>query len=67
MNRNTNRKAAGVVCLCAVVLLLAPQAFSQTITTADAVGVVTDTSAAVVPGAVVTIKSAESGESRNGN
>ena len=64
MYLNVNRKAAGVACLCAVALLLAPQAFSQTITTADAVGVVTDTSSAVVPGAVVTIKSAESGESR---
>ncbi|SPE36502.1 Cna B domain protein [Candidatus Sulfopaludibacter sp. SbA3] len=50
--------------LAALLLILAPFAFSQTITTADAVGVVTDPSGAVVPGAQVTIKSADSGESR---
>jgi hypothetical protein len=50
--------------LAPVFLLTAPPAFSQTITTADAVGVVSDTSGAVVPGAKVTIKSSESGESR---
>ncbi len=44
--------------------LLAPLAFGQTGTTADAVGLVTDTSGGVVPGASVTIKSVESGESR---
>ena len=44
--------------------MISPAAFSQTITTADAVGVVSDTSGAVVPGATVTLKSAESGESR---
>src|SRR5580700_3051365 len=47
-----------------VFLLTTPPAFSQTITTADVVGVVSDTSGAVVPGAKVTIKSLESGESR---
>jgi hypothetical protein len=45
-------------------LALTPFAFSQTITTADAVGVVTDTSGAVVPAASVTIKSVGSGETR---
>ena len=50
--------------LAALLLLLAPYAFSQTITTADAVGVVSDPSGAVVPGAKVTIKSVGSGESR---
>ncbi len=45
-------------------MLLAVSAFSQTITTGDVVGVITDTSGAVVPGATVTIKSAESGETR---
>jgi len=47
-----------------VFLITTPPAFSQTITTADVVGVVSDTSGAVVPGAKVTIKSSESGESR---
>jgi hypothetical protein len=50
--------------LAALLLIVPPFAFSQTITTADAVGVVSDASGAVVPGAKVTIKSAESGESR---
>ncbi len=44
--------------------LMTPLAFSQTITTADVAGVINDTSGAVVPGAVVTIKSKESGETR---
>ncbi len=48
----------------ALTLLLAPAAFTQTITTGDVVGVVSDSSGAVVPGAIVTIKSLESGESR---
>jgi hypothetical protein len=53
-----------VLFLAPVFLLTAPPAFTQTITTADAVGVVSDTSGAVVPGAKVTIKSSDSGESR---
>src|SRR5580698_1407310 len=53
-----------VLFLAPVVLLTAPPAFSQTITTADVVGVVSDTSGAVVPGAKVIIKSSDSGESR---
>jgi Carboxypeptidase regulatory-like domain len=53
-------------CFFAVPMMLwAPAAFSQTITTADVVGVVTDSSGAVIPGAKVTIKSLESGESRS--
>ena len=53
-----------VLFLAPVLLLTTPPAFSQTITTADVVGVVSDTSGAVVPGAKVTVKSSESGESR---
>src|SRR5882724_10471649 len=49
----------------AAALLVVPLALAQTMTTADAVGVVSDTTGAVVPGATVTIKSAESGEVRN--
>jgi hypothetical protein len=48
----------------ALLAVAAPFTFSQTITTADAVGVVSDTSGAVVPGATVTIKSVQSGETR---
>jgi hypothetical protein len=54
------------VCILAALLILAtPFTFSQSITTADAVGVITDSSGAIVPGATVTIKSTESGETRS--
>jgi Carboxypeptidase regulatory-like domain len=53
------------LCILTVILALAaPFTFSQSITTADAVGVITDSSGAVVPGATVTIRSSESGETR---
>jgi hypothetical protein len=48
----------------AVAFLATPSAFSQTITTGDIVGVVTDTSGAIVPNATVTIKSLDTGETR---
>src|SRR5580700_4521775 len=48
----------------AMLVVLTPLLFGQTTTTADAVGVVSDTSGAVVPGATVTIKSLDSGEQR---
>jgi hypothetical protein len=57
------RTVLAAICL-AVAFCFQPLASAQTITTADAVGIVTDTSGAVVPSAVVTIKSAESGETR---
>jgi hypothetical protein len=53
------------VCLfSAIFAIVAPLTFSQSITTADAVGVIKDSSGAVVPGATVTIRSSESGEAR---
>ena len=48
MNRLHNTLFAALF-LAPVFLITTPPAFSQTITTADAVGVVSDTSGAVVP------------------
>jgi hypothetical protein len=50
--------------LCALAMLLAALAYGQTFTTGDVVGVVTDTTGAVVPGAKITIKSVDTGETR---
>ncbi len=58
------RAFRSILFLSALMLFLAPFTFAQTTTTADTLGVVTDTSGAVVPGAKVTIKSLDSGESR---
>ncbi len=57
-----SRIAFLAVLFLAVAFLATPPAFSQTITTGDVVGVVSDTSGAVVPGAKVTLKSLDSGE-----
>jgi outer membrane receptor protein involved in Fe transport len=48
----------------ALVLLSLPVAFAQTITTGDVVGTVKDTTGAVVPGAMVTLKSIDFGDTR---
>jgi hypothetical protein len=61
----TKRIFRSVCILAALFVLAAPFTFSQSITTADAVGVITDSTGAVVPGATVTIKSTESGETRS--
>jgi hypothetical protein len=45
--------------------ILAIPAFTQTLTTGDITGVVTDASGAVVPGATVSIRSHQTNESRN--
>lgn len=58
------RALRSIVCSSALMLFLAPFTFAQTTTTADALGVVTDTTGGVVPNAKVTIKSLDSGESR---
>src|SRR5579884_3059010 len=50
--------------LATFLVLLLPASLGQTITTADAVGVVTDTTGGVVPNATVSIKSLDSGETR---
>jgi Carboxypeptidase regulatory-like domain/TonB dependent receptor len=52
------------ITLFAVLFLLVPLAFSQTMTTGDVTGVTTDTSGAVLPGATVTIKSVDTNETR---
>ena len=51
--------------LCALTLvIMAPAAFSQTITTGEITGVVVDPDGKVVVGATVELKSADTGESR---
>jgi len=60
----TTRIFRSVCIFAALLLVMASCTFSQSITTADAVGVITDSSGAIVPGATVTIKSTESGETR---
>ncbi len=62
MNRFKNTLFAAL--LLAALCVITPLAFSQTVTTGDVVGVITDTSGAVVPGATVTLKSVDSGETR---
>src|SRR5580692_658296 len=49
----------------ALVLFALPAAFAQTITTGDVVGTVKDTTGAVVPGATVTLKSLDFGDTRS--
>lgn len=65
MNSHHKSILRTVLCLTALLLFLAQFVFGQTITTADAVGVVSDTSGGVVPNAQVSIKSSESGETRS--
>ncbi|MGD0363442.1 MAG: carboxypeptidase regulatory-like domain-containing protein [Bryobacteraceae bacterium] len=54
--------ALGVV---ALALFSLPMAFAQTITTGDIVGTVKDTTGAIVPGASVTLKSVDFGDTRS--
>ena len=49
----------------AILLLVAPPVHSQTLTTGNVTGVVTDQSGAIVPGADVTIRYADTNESRS--
>jgi carboxypeptidase family protein/TonB-dependent receptor-like protein len=64
MYLNVKRRAAGVACLYAVALLLTPQAFTQTLTTGDVSGTITDASGAVVPNATVTLKATQTDSTR---
>jgi hypothetical protein len=61
----SGRCARYALILATLLLALAPFAFSQTITTGDAAGVVSDPSGAIVPGAKVSIKNTDSGEARS--
>src|ERR1051325_9141658 len=45
-------------------LICAPLAFTQTLTTGDVSGLVTDVSGAIVPGATVTLKKIDTNEAR---
>src|SRR5215467_998306 len=48
----------------ALLLAIAPLAYGQTLTTGDLAGAITDSTGAVVPGAVVTLKSLDTNELR---
>src|SRR5579883_1994259 len=50
--------------VCAMLLAVAPSAFSQTMTTSDILGTVTDATGAVVPNAKVTVKFLDTNETR---
>ncbi len=54
-----------LVFLIACVICALPVAYSQTITTGDVVGVLKDTSGAVVPGATVDLKNTDTGDARS--
>ena len=62
---NKLKSLTGVFAVAAVLAAASMPLTAQTITTGDAVGVVSDTSGAVVPGAKVTIKSLDTGETRS--
>jgi len=57
-------KFAARFALLAAAVLLAASAFGQTLTTGDVAGTVKDTTGAVIPNAVVTLRSIESGQVR---
>src|ERR1700761_1286856 len=57
-------KHSRILLLAVVAFLLIPLAFSQTLTTGDVVGIVTDTSGAVVPAAKITLTSVATNEVR---
>jgi hypothetical protein len=63
--RRSQRRYCAVACLFAAVMLFwAPAAFSQTLTSADAVGTATDESGVSVSGARVAIHLADANETR---
>ena len=49
----------------ALLICCAPLAFSQTLTTGDITGSITDATGAVVPGAAVTLKNVDTDEARS--
>jgi len=63
--RSGLRYAATACLFAALMMLLAPAGFSQTMTTGDIVGTVTDASGAVVPGAKVTARYADTNENHS--
>ncbi|MBZ5622593.1 MAG: carboxypeptidase regulatory-like domain-containing protein [Acidobacteriia bacterium] len=52
------------ILVAALLICCAPLAFSQTLTTGDVTGVITDASGAIVPGAAVTLKNVDTNEAR---
>src|SRR5712671_1440794 len=66
MNLQIRKFSAGLLAATVVLALtiVAPAVYSQTITSGDITGVVSDSSGAVVPGAKVVLKNVDTGDGR---
>jgi hypothetical protein len=66
MTAHVGRLSAALIAVTIMLVLtaVAPAVYAQTITSGDVTGTVTDSSGAVVPGATVSLKSFDTGESR---
>src|SRR5579872_928596 len=56
------RTCLAIFSVCAMILAFAPSAFTQTMTTGDIVGTVSDATGAVIPNSKVTIRFSETNE-----
>ncbi len=62
--RNSHLRGLAAIAILTGLVVAGPAAYAQTTTTGDAIGVVTDTTGALVPGATVKLKSSENGDTR---